>query len=836
MTQLRHSFLFILLFFLNCISNYSYSQSTGNHSSGKILQDIKKLNVLQSALYIAAHPDDENNRLIAYLANEELAEVSYLSLTRGDGGQNLIGSEQREELGILRTQELLEARKIDGGRQLFATANDFGFSKSPEETLTIWDKNKILSDVVWIIRKTRPDILITRYSHLQSETHGHHIASSRIAYEAFNAAADPSRFPEQLKYVQPWQPKRLLWNIEEGAVSPELNNDNKKQLSLNIGKYNALLGKSYGEIAAESRTRHKCQGMGTTPQRGDSIEHFKLTKGDETSTNIFENVDHTWQRIQGGKAIANFISKAIKNYNPQKPSASIPNLLSALSKIEKLPDSYWKEVKLNAIKDVIQEVLGLVLEPSISDFSINPGQKININIEAINRSDIKIQLKHITFSSSDLDTALNLDLANNKINQLQLKIKLNNDVINSQPYWLRKKSNAGNFEVNDPQDVGNPENGSLLNANFNLQINGQSVNYTLPLKYKYTDPVAGEVYQPVAVTPPVFVNLAKKVYVFPDNQPQKVEVRIKSGKDHIQGTTRLKLPEGWKISPAASDFYLKNKNDETTAEFTITPPPNAQETEMHAVIEMEEKHYSQGLKIIKYDHIPAQVYFPQAAAKLVKLDLKKTGNKIAYIPGAADLVAEHLQQAGYDVSILKDTQISFSNLLKFDAVILGIRAYNVNQRLNFYKNELLKYVENGGNLIVQYNTNFDLPANDIGPFPLSISAQRITDENAVPTFLNPLHPVLNFPNKITLKDFEGWVQERGAYFPVTWSKAYQSIFSFKEFNETALNGGLLIAPFGKGFYVYTTLSWFRQLPAGVPGAYRLFANIIGLSNTMSRSE
>ncbi|MBE9601754.1 PIG-L family deacetylase [Pedobacter sp. MC2016-24] len=814
---------------LCCLSIFSHAQTSNNCTSGKILQGLKKLNVLSSVLYIAAHPDDENNTLIAYLANEKLANVGYLSLTRGDGGQNLIGPEIREELGILRTQELLAARRVDGGNQYFATANDFGFSKNPEETFSIWNKEKLLADMVWMIRKTRPDVLITRYSRLPADTHGHHTASAILAYEAFDAAADPKRFPEQLKYVRPWQATRLLWNTGPGFYIPGDTTDKKKLIQVNVGQYNVLLGKSYGEIAAESRSMHKCQGMGIKPQRGNELELFRQVKGVESSSGIFEGIDTSWNRIPKTEKIAQLITKAIDTYNPQKPALLIPDLIAALSEIDKLPDSYWKEVKTNAIKTIIAELAGLVLDATTNEDSVTPGKMAKIKIEVINRSDAEIRLKNIWLPYAGKDTALNLALKNNLPNYLNFETTLDPGTPYSQPYWLKEKASLGLFQVKDQQNIGLAENKPEVSAIFNLLIAGYPVSYTIPLSYKYTDPKAGEVYQPLQITPPVFVALSKDVYVFSDNGPQTIYVKIKSGTAHIQGKVKLNIPAQWHVEPQDLPFNLQKKGDEQLLAFTLSPPPGAGQFTLQASACLDDgKSYHNELKIIRYPHVPVQAYFPEAIAKVVKIALKKTGNKIAYIPGAGDRVPESLQQAGYELTLLKDQEITTANLARYDAVVIGIRAYNVNERLNFHKDELLNYVKNGGNLIVQYNTDFDLPNYDIGPYPFHISGKRVTDEHAPVTLLNKTHPLLNRPNQISPQDFEGWVQERGAYFADNWDQRYQPLVSFNDPAEPPLHGGILVADYGKGHYIYTSLAWFRQLPAGVPGAYRLFANLLGL--------
>ncbi|MES2454562.1 MAG: PIG-L family deacetylase [Bacteroidota bacterium] len=825
MTTNKYLFLFILLGFHTNL----FAQSSSVNAPGRILQEIRKLKVLKSVLYIGAHPDDENNRLIAYLANGELAEIGYLSLSRGDGGQNLIGTELREELGILRTQELLAARRIDGGKQYFGTANDFGYSKTPQETFTIWDKEKLLSDMVWVIRKTRPDVLITRFSHLPSNTHGHHTASAILAFEAFDAAAAPSRFKEQLSEVQPWQAKRLVWNCSPGPYEEKDDEDKNGMISINTGKYNSLLGKSYGEIAAEGRSMHKSQGMGAKSSRGETVEYFKSVKGTKPIRSLFDGIDTTWQSVPGAEKLNNLLTLADKTFNAADPSGVVPLLIAARAELEKLPVSHWKKIKTAAIEEVIRQALGLFLEANTNCPYVSPGDSLALSIEMVNRSSVPLKIRGIKLPFASQMAVMDSSLRKNAVTNLAFNTLTNKTLPYSQPYWLTQKGTLGMFKVNNQQEVGLAENPSSLFAELSLEITGKTIVIKLPLVFKYIDPIAGEVKQPLALAPPVFVDLTKKAYIFSDNQAQKIQVRVKSGRDRTGGTLRLKLDSGWHIQPASIPFYFTKKDSEQLFEFRVSPPATATETQLTAQAVIDDATYDNGFKMIRYDHIPTQIYYPPASAKAVKLDLIRAGTKIAYLKGAGDLVAESLQQAGYEVTFLTESQLNATNLEKYDALIVGIRAYNVNDKIDFYKDVLLDYMKNGGNLIVQYNTDFDLPVKNFAPYPFEISGQaRVTDENSKVTFLNPAHPVLNFPNKITEQDFRGWVQERGSYFPVKWDAAYEPVIGTSDPGEANLNGCLLIAKVGKGHFVYTTLSWFRQLPAGVPGAYRIMANLIGL--------
>lgn len=800
-------------------------------SSSKILQDIKKLNVLGNVLYMAAHPDDENTNFIAYMANEKLYNTSYLALTRGDGGQNLIGPEIREQLGMIRTQELLQARRTDGGKQFFSRANDFGFSKNPQEVFTIWEKENLLADAVWIIRNVKPDVIVTRFPPDSRAGHGHHSASSILAEEAFDAAADPKRFPEQLKYVQPWQAKRLLWNIGMWGMlnRAEFVKNAKDYLRIDVGSYNALLGKSYGEISAESRSMHKSQGFGSIGSRGISVEYLQYTKGEKTLTDLFEGVNTSWGRVTGGRNIESMVQTAVKEYDPANPEASVSSLLKIRTQLQKLPDGFWRTTKLREINEILKNALGLFLEVTAADYAYSPGEPMIMSVEVINRSASNVILQKITFPFQSKDSVLAAPLKTNDGLSFEIKTKIPPKTEISQPYWLRKEVGyKGLFTVDNQLEIGLPENPPVATVQFELTVEGEPLQFTAPVVYKKKDPVIGEVYQPLVVTPPVYANIAQEVYMFDDEKPRKVIVGIKAGKDNCHGEVSLDIAPGWRTVPERIPFNLAVKGSEHSVEFQLYPPATSQETEIKALVEVEGKTYDKSFAIISYSHIPAQVFFPTAAAKAVKLDLVKKGNNIAYLMGAGDLIPVSLRQIGYDVTVLEDKDMSLDNLTQFDAIVVGVRAYNTNERMKHYQATLMDYVKNGGNLVIQYNTNMDLVMKDLGPYPFELTRDRITVEGSEVRFLKPSSPVLNSPNKITPKDFDNWVQERGLYFPQKWSPQYEAVISSNDPDAQPLDGGILVAKYGKGNYVYTSLSWFRELPAGVPGAYRVFVNLLSL--------
>lgn len=820
-------------------------------NSSEILLGLQKLNTLGSVLYIAAHPDDENTRLISYLANEKKLRVGYLSLTRGDGGQNLIGKEQGDALGLIRTQELLAARKIDGAEQFFTRAVDFGFSKTPEETFEFWNKDSILSDVVRIIRTFKPDVIICRFPTTGEGGHGHHTASAILALEAYDAAADKTKFPEQLNYLQTWQARRIFWNTFNFGTT---NTTAENQLKMDVGGFNPLLGKSYGEIAAESRSMHKSQGMGAAKQRGSNFEYFKLLKGDSTKNDIMENIDVSWNRFKHFDTytkfeIQNLINDCIKNFNLQAPENSVATLTEIYKKLyditlkdfdewrlggdaELIPDySHWVSVKSREIEQLIYACAGIWCEATVTNFNATSNYTYSINTQIIMRNKCDVKLNNIS-SHKLFSGHINLTLKPNELYTNELNTLKNtwsrNDISN--PYWLNEKHSLGIYNVKNFDLIGKPENFPADKVSFGLTINNVFLIIECPVVYKSTDPVKGEVYRPLEILPPATINIPEKVFVFTDKKPKTVQIVVKANTNNVKGYLQFVTTDNRSITAKNSNFTLTAKGDEAVIEATITPPKNFSEGKLLASVNIDGKTYNQSIQRIEYDHIPHQFILSDAEAKLVYVDLKKTGTKIGYIPGAGDDVAECLTQVGFNVTILTDELLAKENLSKYNAIVTGIRAYNTNERLPLFNEKLFEYVKNGGNLIVQYNTNSRAGALQakIGMYPFTVSRDRVTDEKSEVKFLNPNHAALNTPNKITEKDFENWVQERGIYFATDIDKNYETILSMHDKGEKEHNGSLIIAKYGKGNFVYTGLAFFRELPAGVPGAYRLFVNLLNL--------
>ena len=835
MQKVLISYLVIFLLSFQIIN----AQQPQKSNSTEIYNQIQKLNFLGSVLYIAAHPDDENTRLITYLSNETKARTGYLSLTRGDGGQNLIGSQLRELLGVIRTQELIEARKIDGGEQFFTRANDFGFSKNPEETLQIWDKEKVLSDIIFVIRKFQPDVIINRFDHRSSgNTHGHHSASAMLSFESFDKANNPSVFPEQLSLVQPWQPKRQFFNTSWWFYGSKEKFDaaNKSNLlSIPTGVYYPSIGKSNQEIAALSRSCHQSQGFGSTGSRGEDTEYLEQINGDilKNKSSIFEGIDTSWNRVKDGKPIGELISKISSEFDFKNPSASIPNLVKAYSMIQALDENHWKPIKSEEIKNIISSCAGLYLEANAQNQDATPNSLVKLKLEAINRSSFAMNLESITTLPEAKNTPQNIVLKNNISQSINLDLQLPSTIEYTQPYWLKEKATDGIYTVSEQKNIGIPDIIREVKVVFNIQINGVEIPFERTVVYKYNDNVKGEMFNYLDIVPEVTTSILEKVSLFEANKKKYLAVKIKAGKDAVKGDLQLELPKNWIVLPKSIPFNLEQKGSQQTVYFEVTPPNSQEEAVAKSVAIIDGKRYDKEQIIIDLKHITKQQVLKPSEAKFIRMDLKTKAEKIAYIMGAGDEVPNSLTQMGYQVTLLNPEEISPQKLEGFDVVMTGIRAYNTINILASKQKILFDFVKSGKTMLVQYNNPNDLVAENIAPYPLHLSQDRVTDENAEVRFLAPNHPVLNSPNKITSKDFEGWKQEQGLYYPNGFDKAFTPILSSNDKGESPKNGALLIASYGKGYYIYTGLSFFRELPEGVSGAYKLLANMISLKNPMT---
>jgi LmbE family N-acetylglucosaminyl deacetylase len=789
------------------------------------LRELRGFCEVGSVLYVAAHPDDENTQLIAYLARGRGYRTAYLSLTRGDGGQNVIGPEFFEELGVIRTQELLAARRVDGGQQFFSRAVDFGFSKSPAETLRIWDRKAIVSDIVRVIRSYRPDVIITRFSP-QGGGHGHHTASAILAVEAFGLAGDPKAFPDQLGELAPWEPKRVLQDgggFGRGGGGP---------LRLVIGGDDPVTGEPLGSIAAKSRSMHKSQGFGNFAGRGGrgpQMDSFTLLGGEPATKDIMDGVDTTWARVPGGAEVARLAAEAVAKFDLKNPAASVPALLAIRERLATLPADPVVAEKHRQIDRAIQGCLGLVVETTVPRAEVVPGEVLHLRHSATVAAGVPVRWVGVSFPRTrwriDLSGIALADLTPGGSTARDLEQTLPADTPLGQPYWLREQHTVGLFRVEPATLIGRPENPPAFPVVYDFKVGGQTLEIDdVPVQ-------AVENAQPARrldVIAPVSLRPLSDVRLFALGAERRVEIEVTAAREGTAGTLDLKAPEGWTVTPASKPFRLSSAGDHAQLSFTVKAPSAPGTANLTAEARLGDRTWYTGRVVIRHEHIPVQLLQPPARLKAVALELAIKGRRVGYVPGAGDRIAEALEEMGYEVTRLAGADITPEKLAGLDAVVIGVRAYNVRDDLVAHLPALFTYVESGGTVVAQYNRPNGLKTSRLAPYDLRLSDARITDENAPVTFLVPDHPVLTTPNKISASDMEGWVQERGIYFPTQWGTSFTPIVAAGDPGEAPLKGGLLVAKHGRGHFVYTGLVFFRQLPAGVPGAYRLFANLVSL--------
>jgi len=785
---------------------------------------LERLEVLGTALYIGAHPDDENTAMLAYLEQERKLRTAYLSITRGDGGQNLIGPEQGDALGVIRIEELLAARSVDGAEQFFTRASDFGYSKTPEETLRIWDHQKVLSDIVWTIRSFRPDIVITRFPTTADGGHGHHTASATLAVEAFEAAGDAARFPEQLKWVSPWRPKRLLWNSWQPPGSPQTAPVTPRQTAVDLGTYNTGLGQAYTEIAAAGRSMHKSQGFGASSRRGTWPNTLDHLAGEIAANDILDGIDLTWGRVKGGEGVAALIRQAQEEQDESKPELLVPRLVETLDAMEKLPREPIVEAKKTDLLALIASCCGLWLDAAASSPTAVPGGSVGIKLSGLARCGLPVTCVRVQLNRHPESLLPETSLPNNRLITSDVTITIPRDAPYTHPYWMNNGANSP--AASDPTLRGLPRDPPALTAAFTLRVAGRELPFRVPVLYRWTDPVHGERYRRLAVVPELTVSLESSALLFPEASPRVVRVTARSHVEAFKGTVTLSAPAGWKVEPSEIPVGMTRIEEERSYPVTITPPESDSTGQLSVTLQGSRAEPARRMITIDYPHIPPQVILPPAAGRLVRVSIDRPVSRIAYIEGAGDEVPGILRQIGFSVTLLDDDEIAEADLAEYPVIITGIRAYNTRQRLCDLQPRLLDYVAAGGTLLVQYNTDRGLPIEQLGPYPFKLSRRRTTEETAVVTVTRPDHPLLNFPHRITAADFDGWIQERGLNYPESWDSRYETLLSMGDSGEKAEEGAILFARHGKGTFIYTGLSFFRQLPAGVPGAVRLFVNLI----------
>jgi LmbE family N-acetylglucosaminyl deacetylase len=800
-------------------------------------QSLHRLNELGAVLMIAAHPDDERTGVLAYFARGRYMRTAYLSLTRGEGGQNLIGPEQGPELGVIRTQELLAARKIDGAEQFFTRAIDFGYSKTAAETLEKWGHDRILSDIVWVIRRYRPDAIVLVFSGTPADGHGQHQVSAILGKEAFAAAADATKFPEQLKYVTPWQAARLVRaggfffppsgpGIAIFANLPPLPAAGE----VDTGTYNPILGYSYEELATLSRSMHHSQGTGAMRRPGANPVPFSLVAGTTVASakDLFDGIDTTWNRVPGGAAAGSILGQAIREFEPAHPEKAIPLLAKARLLIAAMSDPLAK-IKLAELDETLARCAGIWAEAQAHTADVAPGSTLAVTTTVLNRSTEPVSLEGAQMEGiwNEPLTAKQAKLGYNQSATIEFSRAIPAGQAYSQPYWLAKPPSGDVYTVDDQKLVGLADTPPVLQVKLRLTVGGAPIEIVRPVHNRYADRAEGERTRPLVVVPVVAVNLPANVAVFREAAAHAVHVSVKANVADASGELRLELPAGWKAEPHAQPFRIATMGEQQELAFTVTPPAGETTATMHAIAAASGREISSGMETIGYPHFPVQTLFPDSAIKLVRANIKVTVHKVGYIMGAGDEMPEALRQLGLEVTLLGQTDLEQGDLSRFDAIVAGVRAYNVRADVTANQPRLLAYVKNGGTYVVQYQTGDN--SLNVGPYPITIpagSGYRVTVEEAPVTFPHADSVLLQVPNHINPKDFEGWIQERGLYFASEWDKRYQTVLSSHDPGEGPLEGGELWTRYGKGVYIFTAYDWFRELPGGAPGAFRLFANLL----------
>ncbi len=836
---------------------------------------LDRLNVVASVLMIAAHPDDENTALLAYLARGRKVRTGYLSLTRGEGGQNLLGPEQGDALGLIRTQELLAARRIDGAEQFFTRAIDFGFSKTSQETLEKWGRDKILSDVVWVIRRFQPDVIVLRFTGTPRDGHGHHQTSAILGKEAFSAAADPKRFPEQLEYVKPWQAKRLMWNA--GAFTTEQEKEleqEKNKIEVDPGDYDPVLGHSYAEIAGMSRSMHRSQGMGAAERKGSAKSWLMPVEGDAATHDLFDGIDTTWNRFPGGAAVGRALSEAARTFDATNPSKTVPLLLTAKKALGGLHNPLV-DIKRQALDETIALCSGLWLDATADKYAVTPGGTLQLSATALRREKPAAEVESVEIDgisqASAKEHGVALPFNEPKVFTAQITVPANQPL--SQPYWLRDAKQGDTYTVRDQQQIGLAENPPLLRARFRLRIEGAQVEIARPVIFRYIERAQGELTRAIVVEPPVSLQWTRYARLFPSEAAEGAELQVRANTAAAAGEIRITAPSGWNTSPASQRFQLGAAGEESSLSFQIAPPRGESKSVLQASAQVGDQTVAVGMETISYPHIPPQVLFHPANTELVRSDVKLLAKNVGYVMGAGDEVPDALRQMGAEVALLGADDLARGDLARFDAIVTGVRAYNTRPDLRANQERLLKYVQDGGTLVVQYidaqgggpgagggrggrggqegrgaqgngrgqtggggpggaGRAAALAAFHTGPYPFSVGRDRVTVEDAPVQLPNPDSPLLHKPNEITANDFAGWIQERGLNFASEWDSRYQPLFETHDPGEKPLLGATLYARCGKGVYIFTAFSWFRELPAGVPGAYRIFANLLSAGKTL----
>ncbi len=867
-----HLWLISLCFFAPLRETKAQVKPVYDYGAIGLGQLLKRLNNTKSVMHIGAHPDDEDSGLLAYLARGENARTAYLSLTRGDGGQNIIGSELSESLGVIRTEELLQARRLDGAEQFFTRAFDYGFSKTLDEAKQKWNEKIILCDAVRAIRAFRPLVVISRFSGTPADGHGQHQFSGYIAPLAVKAAADANQC----------QDSGAAWKVLKFYVSQGFRSIAEPTLKINTGNYDFLLGRSYFEIAMEGRSQHKTQEQGVLELRGERFSGLNLIETKvqkvEKETGVFEGIDVSLvgiPKLVGITQLAgfsedfakaellkaqSFAERAATEYNPNNPQKILLTLALGLDSLNNATRNFARLMnytdeqgltsekgfrlllaKSSQFQKAIQYASGISVDILADKETVAPDESVSITArvfypkaENIKVEEIKLevpgdwQVSKVEEPKDANQGFFRREVANETT---YFNVKVPKTAEPTQPFWLKQKRKGDMFDLQLKENSIKSFQPSVINCSVTFSVTGTKIYFTQPVEYRFADDIRGEVRRNLNVVPKISLSLDQDLLIVPQSertQARRIVLSLtNNGASAMSGEAKLNLPDGWKSVPNAANFNLKNKGEKTSVAFDLTIPAKFKigDFELSAqAVAANGETFTRTMNTLVYPHIQTHRFYTDAKTKITILDLKVAPAEIGYIMGSGDEIPEAIRQMGLSVELLNEMDLTSGDLSRFSTIVVGIRAFQVRPDLISNNQRLLAYVKNGGNLIVQYQRP---DYETLLPFPAKLGA-RTADENAKVTILDPTSPVFNFPNKITDEDFNGWVQERNLYALTTFDANYKPLLETHDANEPENKGGLVVAQIGKGKYVYCSYAFFRQLPAGVPGAYRIFANLLSL--------
>ncbi|MDZ4744411.1 MAG: PIG-L family deacetylase [bacterium] len=785
-----------------------------------IYGELQRLRSLTSVLYVAAHPDDENTRLLAWLVNGRYIRTGYLSVTRGDGGQNILGSEQGPALGLIRTHELLAARALDGATQSFTRAIDFGFSKNPEETFEHWDEKVLLGDVVWAYRTLRPDVVICRFPKDSMAGHGHHSASAILAEKAYALSGDPNAYPEQLTRTSVWKPTRLLFNAFRFGNRSTVR---EGMFKLEVGQYDPLMGMGFGELAGISRSIHRSQGAGTPSVPGVQSEFFALLAGQPLTTSLFEGIDTTWTRVQRPDIGAD-VDAIAASFDMLHPERSLPALFAVRKKIATVGDEFWRAQKLKEVETIIVHSMGLVAEAVTTSPIAIAGDRVPVTARVTARAGQTVKLVNIVWP--DGPSRASVALEHDSLRSMVDTVEIPATTPITQPYWLEKDATSAQFVIPGYSVLGLPTTPSSLLVTMFLAYGTDTFSVQMPLSFKKLDPLKGDVVEALRIVPLVSIEPELPIAFFDLERFAEISVRLRAFAQISNASLRYTDTEGVVHSIDAINIKA---NTDTLINLIATSTMMKRDHMVNIELHTDRGVFSRSVKTINYDHLPTLQYTKGASVRVLRADWAVKAKKVAFIEGAGDFMPDFLRLAGLQVDEIGDAEIlNTEQLLKYDAVVTGVRIVNTKKSMQYLMPALLRYVQEGGTLIMQYNTLQDMATRELGPYPFKLSSKRVTEEDAAVRITNADHPLLTVPNKILPSDFDGWVQERGLYFPDAIDAQYSTMLSMNDTNEEPLNSAIIHAKYGRGHYIYCSLSLFRQLPAGVRGPMRLLMNMLSV--------